>query len=568
MLKKLLIKNYALIDEVEIDFQGGLNIITGETGSGKSIIMDSLNLILGERANNDVIRKNEQKAVVEAYFDITDNKKIKKIIENANIDCFDELILRREINLKGQNRSFINDTPSSLASLKEIGDSLMDLHGQHEHQSLLRAESHIDMVDEYGNLQSLINDYQNSYKNLSELFKQLNNLIEEEKNLKEKMSLYEFQIKEIDEIDPKENEIEKIEAELAILENYEVLHESTNTLHQLFYSNENSIRDQLIFCLNKLQELSNIDKSFLDSFSEIKNAEIIIEEVNRFIKDYNSKVEFDPARLEELRKRIINLNKLKKKYGGSLKAVIEHRETIGKEYSLAENFEFEIEKIQKQIKKEQTLSSEKALKLSNKRKEVSKKIEKAIITTLQELGIEKASFEIRFEKKQKESNKNIFVILDGKNYESTSKGFDIVEFFISLNIGEELKPLVKVASGGEISRIMLALKSILAKSDKLPGLAFDEIDVGVSGRIAQKVGQCLKNLAGYHQILAITHLPQIAGLADVHFVVEKTSNNKHSSTTIRKLTTNKERINEVAKLISGETITDNALASAKELMGL
>jgi DNA repair protein RecN (Recombination protein N) len=374
MLKKLLIKNYALIDEVEIDFQNGLNIITGETGSGKSIIMDSLNLILGERANNDIMRKDEQKAIVEAHFDITNNKKIKKIIENAEIDCFDDLILRREINLKGQNRCFINDTPTSLSSLKEVGDSLMDLHGQHEHQSLLKAEAHIDMVDEYGNLQNLISDYQSSYKNLSELFKQLNDLIENEKKLKEKMSLYEFQIKEIDEIDPKENEIEEIEADLSILENHEELHESTTVLHELFYSNENSIRDQLALCRNKLDDLSKIDKSFLDAFSEIKNAEIIIEEVNRFIQDYNSKIEFDPVRLEELRKRVISLNKLKKKYGGSLKNVIEHREAIGKEYSLAENFEFEIANIQKQIKNEQILCSEKALKLSNKRKEITKKI--------------------------------------------------------------------------------------------------------------------------------------------------------------------------------------------------
>ncbi len=529
--------------------------------------MDSLNLVLGERANTDVIRKGELKAVVEAHFDVTNNKKVKKIIENQNIDYFDDLILRREIHSKGQNRCFINDTPATVSALKEVGDSLMGLHGQHEHQSLLRAESHIDLVDEFGSLQGLVDEYHESYDALTKLFRKLDDTRNSEKSLKDKMTLYEYQIKEIDEIDPKENEIEELEAELSILENFEELHESTSSLYDLLYGNENSIRDQLVLCKNKLDNLSRIDKVFSDLQSEAKNAEIIVDEITKFIQNYNSKIEFDPERLEESRRRLLQLNKLKKKYGGSLENVIEHREKIGAEYALAENFEAEIENLKKQIEKERLLCSERALRLSNKRKEVAKKIEKSIVLVLKDLGIEKASFEVKFDRKEAHDADKAFVFADKKYFDASGRGIDSAEFYVSLNEGEELKPLIRVASGGEISRIMLSLKTILAKSDRLPGLAFDEIDVGVSGRIAKKVGQCLKNLANFHQILAITHLPQIAGLADVHYVVEKKNDKQRVSSKIRKLS-NEERVNEIAKLISGDNITESSIAGAKELMGL
>ena len=565
MLKRLIIKNYALIDEVEVEFQNGLNIITGETGAGKSIIMDSLNLVLGERANTEVIRKGEVKAIVEAHFDVTNNTKVKNIIENLNIDFYDDLILRREIHLKGQNRCFINDTPATVNALKEVGDAVMDLHGQHEHQSLLKAESHIDLVDEFGGLQALVDEYRQSYNNLNQLFKQLDDTLKREQELKDKMNLYEYQIKEIDEVDPKVNEIEELESELKILENFEELHQTTNQLYDILYLKEDSIRDLLVICRNKLSNLSKIDKTFTETEQEAKNAEIIVDEIARFIQNYNSKIEFDPERLEMIRSRLLQLNKLRKKYGGSLESVIEYREKIGKEYELAGNFEYEIENLRKQIEKNRIICSEKALRLSNKRKEISKKIEKSIVQILKDLGIEKASFEIKFENKKSSDSERAYVILKNSFYEANSKGIDFVEFYVSLNEGEELKPLIKVASGGEISRIMLSLKTILAKSDKLPGLAFDEIDVGVSGRIATKVGQCLKNLSNYHQIIAITHLPQIAALADHHFVVEKKNENHRVVTTIRKLTNN-ERVKEVAKLLSGDVITESSLASAKELM--
>jgi DNA repair protein RecN (Recombination protein N) len=568
MLKKLYIKDYALIEELEVEFNNGLNIITGETGAGKSIIIDSLNLVLGERANSDVIRRDAPKAVVEAHFDVIENIKVIALLEKLEIEFWETMIIRREINSKGQNRCFINDTPCTLVILKEVGDFLMDLHGQHEHQSLLRAETHIDLLDDFGSLQGMLEEYQKIYKNLSELFNKLDELKQNEKSLKEKRELLDFQIKEIDELDPQTNELEQLESELAILENYEELYEITNKLYEKLYEKENSVHDELVICKNQLEKLSRIDKAFLEVKEEAKNAEVIVSEITKYIQNYNSRIEFDPEKLENIRNRIGALTLLKKKYGGTIESVIEHRKKIGKEFSLAENFENEIININKQIGEYRKVISDIASRLSSKRREVAKKLEKSISKVLKDLGIEKSVLEVKFETKSyPEEFERCYIQLKNSYYTSTAKGMDKVEFFISLNEGEEVKPLAKVASGGEISRIMLSLKTILAKSDRLPVLAFDEIDVGVSGRIAKKVGLCLKNLSNFHQILCITHLPQIAGLADSHYVVEKKVEKHNVTTNVRMLTLD-ERITEIAKLLSGESISETALNGAKELIGL
>jgi DNA repair protein RecN (Recombination protein N) len=289
-----------------------------------------------------------------------------------------------------------------------------------------------------------------------------------------------------------------------------------------------------------------------------------VDEIAKFIQSYNSRIEFNPDLLEELRERLGSLILLAKKYGGSLEAVIEHRNKIEKELQLVENFEEEIQKIENEIEAERKLCSEAAIRLSEKRREVAEKISKSIVTILKDLGINNARFEVMFKNKRTDDEK-AFVKLGNEFYEANQDGFDFVEFYISTNPGEDLKPLAKVASGGEISRIMLALKTILAKSEKLPLMVFDEIDVGISGRIAQKVGKALRNLGEFHQIIAITHLPQIAGFSNAHFVVEKKVKDGRTTTTIRKLK-EEEKVYEVAKLISGEEITPASIENAKELI--
>jgi len=565
MLKSLYIKDYALIDLIEINFSKGLNIITGETGAGKSILIDAMSLLLGERASSEVVRKGAEKSIVEGIFEVGKNNNVEKLCVENEIDFSDELIVRREISLKGTNRCFLNDSPVSLSLIKEIGDLLVDLHGQHEHQSLLRVETHIDFLDQVADVEKLLAQYHDEYRKINLLHSELKSLKENESFLKEKKELYAFQINEIDNVNPQLDEDEKLEDELNILENSERLLIIANEIYDSIYESENSVIDATGLIKNKLLEIIQIDKSLESTFTNLESAIVFLNEVASSIRSYKDKINLDPERLEEIRERIGSLTLLKKKYGGSLKAVIEHRDKIGKEFELAENYSERISQIELLIDKSRIKLGDVAKQLSLQRNLAAKKIKKEIESTLKLLGIPDSRFEVKIKNQIEENFSSHFILIDGKKYQYNEKGFDFVEFFISTNIGEDIKPLVKVASGGEISRIMLALKSVLAKSDKLPILIFDEIDTGVSGRVAQKVGQVLHELASNHQIIAITHLPQIAGLADTHFAVEKNKINERVVSKI-KLLNEDERVKEIAKLISGEVITETAIQSAKELM--
>ena len=567
MLRTLLIKDYALIENIEVQFEKGLNIITGETGAGKSILIDAMGLLLGERASTEVVRKGAEKSIVEGIFEVASNKKVKKFCEQNEIDFADELIVRREVSLKGTNRCFLNDSQVTLNLIKEVGDLLVDLHGQHEHQSLLRTETHIEMLDGFANLDTGLNEYTKSYYELLSLQRELKELREKESVLKEKRELYQFQIKEIDAVDPQIDEEEKLAQELNILENSEKLLSITSEIYTALYENEESITDQLGAVKHKLAEIERIDKSFTDTLANFDSALALLNEVSGFVRSYKDKIDLEPERLEEIRARLGAIILLKKKYGGSVNSVIEHREKIGAEFDLAENFSQRISDMQKQIDSSRKSCGAIAKKLSTERVSISKKVKKEVETALKNLGIADSQFEVRITNETAESGSENFILVDSKKYKFNNHGIDEVEFYISTNAGEDAKPLVKVASGGEISRIMLALKSTLAKSDKLPILIFDEIDTGVSGRIAQKVGQTLKELASVHQIIAITHLPQIAGLADIHFAVEKRKSADRVVSSIRKLD-NEKRIEEVAKLMSGEEITEAALNGARELMSI
>jgi DNA repair protein RecN (Recombination protein N) len=567
MLKTLLIKDYALIENIQVEFGKGLNIITGETGAGKSIIIDAMGLLLGERASTEVVRKGADKSIVEGIFDVKGNKRIANLLDENEIDSGEELIVRREVSLKGTNRCFLNDTPVTLNIIKEAGDLLVDLHGQHEHQSLLRTETHIEMLDEFADLNSPLQQFQNAAAKLNSALKELKDLTSRESLIKEKRELYDFQIKEIDAVAPLHGEEQQLEDELKILENSERLISLSNEIYNSIYEDEGAVQDRLADVKNKLIELSKIDKLFDEKVNECQSAFSLLDDISSFVRSYKDKIDIDENRLEEVRERLGAFNMLKKKYGGTIDAVIEHREKIGSEFELAENFSEKISALKNQIEQFRKDCGVIAKKLSAERKSVSKKIKKEVEEALKELGIQNPSFEIKIENEKADDKLDNYITVDNQKYKFDSSGYDNVEFFISTNIGEDAKPLTKVASGGEVSRIMLALKSILAKSDRLPILIFDEIDTGVSGRIAQKVGQALKSLASVHQIIAITHLPQIAGLSDIHFAVEKKNISGRVVSYLKELKT-EERVKEVAKLMSGEKITEAALISAKELMGI
>ncbi|MGE5314036.1 MAG: DNA repair protein RecN [Acidobacteriota bacterium] len=568
MLTSLSIKNYALIESIDLTFESGLTVITGETGAGKSILIDALGLLLGDRASTEAVRAGTDKAVVEGIFAIGHLETQLGDWFRANETEFSsELILRREVSAKGTSRCFVNDSPVTLAQLKDLGEMLVDMHGQHEHQSLLRAETHCGFLDDFGTYDKELDAYREAYHQLGSLSARKKHLKEREQQLKEKKALYDFQIREIDAVSPKEGEEEELESELKLLENSETLSMTTSQLFDLLYEGEGSIRDNLIRVKESLEDLCEIDTAFTDSLGETRSAAVIIEELAKFVQHYQSHIEFNPERLDEIRDRLGSFTLLKKKYGGTIESVIAHRKRIGEEYALAENFEEEIRKIDTEIEEARAVCADRAQVLTARRRETGKKIEKDILAALSELGIAKAKFSVALERRvlDHDAPHALYVHVGNKKIAALPHGIDDVEFFISTNVGEEVKPLAKVASGGEVSRIMLALKSALAHSDKTPVLIFDEIDTGVSGRVGQAVGMSLKKLSRFHQIIAITHLPQIAALGDTHLAVEKSEQNKRTVTRLRKLS-GEERVREVAKLLSGAEVTDAGLNTARELM--
>jgi DNA repair protein RecN (Recombination protein N) len=573
MLQSLYVRDYALIEELELEFESGLNIITGATGAGKSILIGAMSMILGERANTDVVREDASKAVVEGIFNDADTERIRAVLEENAIETepLPRVILRRKITERG-SRGFINDTPATLDVMRAVAAELIDLHGQHEHQSLLRTETHLRLLDSFGGLGGLVENYQEKRARVAELVEEREALADRERELRQQKELYEFQIEEIDEVDPQPGEEEELEAERRVLENAEQLYSSTQGLYEMLFEDENAVHDQLVVARNDLQDLSRIDDAFEEHVDEIESAQIIVSELANFLQDYNAHIEFDPQRLEEIRERITEIEKLKRKYGGTLEAVLEHRKEIGEQYELAQDFEGNLERLDQDIEEAQAELTDVALRLSSKRKEVAERIEDAILDELATLGMPDSQFEVRFTRREDDDG---WIRADSSRaqdpededtrYQAFEKGADQVEFYISTNVGVSPMPLAEVASGGEISRIMLALKTILAKSERLPILVFDEIDVGISGDMARRVGESMHDLARYHQIITITHLPQIAALGDCHFKVEKVVEEGTTKTQIRRLD-EEEQATQVASLISGEEVTDAALKNARELM--
>lgn len=565
MLKTLIVKDYALIRSAEISFGSGLNIITGETGAGKSILLDALNLLLGERASVDSVRNGAQKAVVEGIFEPGCNKAAESLLSDNGIEPGEELIVRREISVKGNNRCFINDTPVNLSTLKELGDLLVDLHGQHEHQLLLRQEHHCSYVDSYALNSALISTYQAELKKLRDLIHEETDLISKKEKLEEKRDYLSFVLKEIDKVTPKENEDTEIEEELNILENSERILELGHSATLRLYEDDNSVHSLIYSVIRDFENLNAIDNSFDEILKELNSAAAIIDEASAYLRKYTSAIDMDPAHLENLRDRLSAINYIKKKYARSIPELIQYREEIAAELALNSNFSMMIESIRESIRSQREKCFEIALKIEAARKEAAVKLEMKILEQLETLGIKNGKFSVRIERESAPLDMKLSASDDSGNYRLLPDGINRVEFLISTNPGEDLKSLVKVASGGEVSRVMLSLKAALAENDGVPVLVFDEVDTGVSGRIAQKVGASLRNLAQFHQVIAITHLPQIAAYSQNHFIVSKTEKDGETVSAITELTP-EERVTEIAKLISGEEVTPTALGSARELI--
>lgn len=567
MLKSLTIKNFALIKEIYIEFDNRLNILTGETGAGKSVIVDAIMVLLGDRASIDYIRQGEKKAIIEGIFDISKIQTVKDILsENGYDDNQNEIILRREILEKGSSRCYVNDSPIAVSILKQIGDYLVDFHGQHDHQLLIRPETHIELLDIVTNFKNIKKDYSNKFSELKLIIQKFKNISENERTLKEKSDLYEYELEIIRKINPLPNEFENLENELKILQNAELIHRMTNDLDAILNNNENNTINNLIIAKKLVEQLTKIDNSFAPYLDEFNSVLITINEIVNYAKNYSDNIEFDEDKIEKIRQRLSKLNSLKKKYG-SYNAIFERQNYLKKELSLISNFDEEINNLKHQILDLKSQLSTLASQLSDLRKKSSYDFSKTMREILLDLGMPNVEFWIQMNKEKIENPEitDLSVEIEGNYYKLFPNGYDIVEFLISTNKGEIPKPLALVASGGEISRVMLAIKSLVAEADSLPILIFDEIDTGISGRIAQKVGTAMKQLALKHQIIAITHLPQIAAKGDRNFSVKKIEVDNKTIISCSMLDP-QEKIIEIAKLISGENITKSAIESAKELL--
>ncbi len=564
MLKSLLVKDFALIENILVEFTDGLNIITGETGAGKSILVGALGLLIGERASSEVIRKDATKSIVEGIFLSKQNPKLIRILSENEIEFEDEIIIRREISQKG-NRIFINDTPINLQIIKEIGDLLVDMHGQHAHQSLLDNQKHIEFLDQFLDSFDTLLEYKNQLAIMNQKKKDLANYLKKDKEIREKIDLYQFQRREIINANLHIGEDISSENELNILENSEYLFNTTKAIAELVYDGENSVFDKLAWVQKEIESLAKIDPSFEIQLKEIQSALNSVEEVANYSRNYNSKIDLSPNEVDLVRNRFSEITTIKKKYNKSIEELLLYKEDIHNQIQNAESYRKIMDDLIGDIIDLRFTLGDLAFEISQQREKVAEKLIPKIQDALSELGMPDAKFQVNIT--QNEINSPNTLIYEGGNFDYFENGFDLVEFWISTNLGEDLKPLAKIASGGEISRVMLAFKSAAAEKDSIPILIFDEIDTGISGRIGEKVAKKMKNLGKSHQVLAITHLPQIASFGDSHFSISKENENGRVVSKVIKLSEN-ERIIEIAKLLGGEILSDSAMENAKELLNI
>ncbi len=583
MLEKLIIKNYLLLKNIEIDLSAGFNIITGETGAGKSILINALNLLLGGRADYSIISKSKDKMIIEGIVSLrgenekqingilkkNDIEAIKTPSQNGEVQSASNLIIRRELYAKAYSRCFINDTPVGTNELKEIGEVIIDIHSQNEHQSLLNKDVHIELVDSYlmkkegKKFSDKLESYQHGYVELLKKRREFEEISRRKSDLDARRSFIDFQLKEILETDPLPGEDDELENELKTGENIESIRESLTLAYSNLYDDSGSALERIKIVEKELGKIGEFNTDIQKILGDVSESTTALREASRLLGSLLDNLSFDPARVEEIRERLYKLQFLKKKYGGSIDEVIKLKNTLEQDLGLVDNFDETIKNINAEIKETESTLLKKAGELSKIRKDKSAQLEKEVVKILKEVGFENAEFKVEIttppltppRRGGEQSSEGVL----------NSNGYDDVEFMVKINKGDEFSSLRKTASGGEVSRIMLAVKSVLAEADKIDILVFDEIDTGISGRIAQKVGRAMKHLSEFRQVIAITHLAQIAALADEHYIVEKETEGAATVTKIRVLD-KKEKVMEVAKLLSGEKVTDASIKSAKELM--
>lgn len=562
MLKEIRINNFAIIERLRVEFRPGLNVLTGETGAGKSILMNALNLILGGRADTDFIRSGESTATVEVMFQIGDPALLRDI-HNLGIETEGgELLIKRNVSHAGKSRCFLNDSSLTVATLAKIGNRLIDIHGQHDHQTLLRAETHVDLLDHYGKTLATRRDFGREFLECQNCSRDLETMRSKEKNREERRELLNFQLAEIEQSRLSPSEEEELINERNKVRHAERLHQSIEKTLNLLTETERSALEQLGHTQKELESLLDIDPELEKQSGRAYTAFCELEELVDELRNYLSAIEFNPPRLEEIEDRLAEINGLKRKYGVNVEAVLKERETIAAELDSLESSHEKMARLEKEIASRRKTLEDRATALAEKREKTAKHFKKNVEKELRDLNMAAVQFGVRFDYPPDPEG---FVGFRGEKVKLHNAGIGTIEFLFSPNPGEELRSLAKIASGGELSRVMLALKSILHEQDPVPVMVFDEVDTGIGGKTAEKVGMKLEKVAEGKQVFCITHLPQIAGLAAAHFLVQKSVKGNRTHSTIEELSYD-ERVEEIARMSGGEKITPAALKFAKEMI--
>ena len=557
MLTDLTIKNFAIIDQIHAQFGPGLNALTGETGAGKSILVDAINLLLGSRASSEMIRTGQEEASVEAFVDLGEGEGTP-LLENLGLEQAEGLQLRRIIHQSGKSRSFLNGTAITLHILEALGEGLIQIYGQHEHQHFLDPSRHIDILDHSGGLLEARSRFQELFASWTKTVSELAELTSRQKQRAERMEFLAFQSGEISRAGLKVGEDEELAAERSRLVHAEKLHSLAHFGVEVLYGESGSAVERLKATLQRLREGVKVDPALAPLAASVESILFQSEDVASSLRAYREKIYFDPKRLETIESRLDELTKLKKKYGPTLADILAYREKIDGERKSLGGLEERISDLEKITAEEQARAGTLARQLSKKRKEAASDLASKLEKELSSLGMKKVRFQIKVDSEGGGLGEEDRPRLN-------DKGMDRVEFLLSPNPGEDLKPLAKIASGGELSRIMLAMKRIFAEESLVKTLIFDEVDAGIGGGIAEIVGRKLKEISRHHQVFCITHLPQIACFADTHYKIIKKESGGKTYVEVKRLS-DEERLEEVARMLGGLKITGKTIDHAREML--
>ena len=548
-------KNCALVDELRLSVDNNLNILTGETGSGKSIIIDALGLCLGEKYDRSFLRKGTEKGLVECVF-YSKNSQLKKVLDENDIDIEDDnlLVITRLIYSDGKSTARVNGRTVKVSLLKEISSTLIDIHGQHQNQALFNKDTHLKFIDLFGEdkIKPIRDDYKSIYTNYIELKKSLNTLTEnkDDMQIQREIDLLKFQINEIETANLDRDEYEELLKQREVYRNGEKIFNNLNLSYENLYNGQINVVDLIGSALSELNSISKYDKILSDYSENIERIMYELQDISRDIRNYKDSIDFEPYQLEQIELRVDEINNLRRKYGDKIEDIFTYYENMKDRLDEILNRDEKVEELKKQISEIENVLLEKSSKLTKIRKEVASELESILLMELESLNMKNIVFKVNFDQTS-----------------FTYNGIDNIEFMISFNLGEDVKPIYKVASGGEMSRFMLAFKTILADIDNIDTLVFDEIDTGISGIAAQIVGEKLSSIASKKQIICITHLPQIAAHADTHYCIEKNTSEDRTFTSIRKLG-DIQRRDEIARLIAGSNITEKTMEHASEIIEL